>query len=199
MRLLCFFVAKTHMSTVTTEFNLQEEMAVSPLTRDYRVFSWLNVMGRLVLAAVFLFAGGLKIVDPLGFARNIADYDLVPEALVPVIAVVLPWWEVAAGVLALAGRWKIGALTVLTGLSAAFFVLGGITLARGMSVECGCFGSLSERVGPLSLSIEAALTVVGVLLLRWEMRHGNPREQEPRRNPDRGGARKSRAKHAKRR
>ena len=186
------------MSTVTTEFNLQEEMAVSPLTRDYRVFSWLNVMGRLVLAAVFLFAGGLKIVDPLGFARNIADYDLVPEALVPIIAVVLPWWEVAAGVLAVAGRWKIGALTVLTGLSAAFFVLGGITLARGMSVECGCFGSLSERVGPLSLSIEAALTVVGVLLLRWEMRHGGPVEH-PRMARINTDTKKKRAKHSKRR
>ncbi len=168
------------MSTATKRFNLQDEMAISPLSRDYCAYSWLNLLDRLVLAAVFMFAGGLKIRDPIDFARNITDYDLAPEALVPIIAVLLPWWEVAASALAVAGRWKMGALTVLTGLSAGFFVLGAITLARGLSVECGCFGSMSERVGPVSLSVEAALVVLGALLLRWEIRCGRTREVKPR-------------------
>ncbi len=153
---------------------MQHPGEVPAASRASFPFSWPNLLGRLVLAAVFLFAGGVKIVDPLGFARVITDYDLAPELFVPVIAVVLPWWEVAAGVLALVGPWKKGALAVLTGLSAAFFVLGVITLARGLSVECGCFGSLSERVGPVSLSIEAALVLVGVLSMRWEIRHEKP-------------------------
>lgn len=133
------------------------------------VFSWLNLLGRFVLAAVFMVAGGLKIGDPIGFARNIVDYDLVPELFVPMIAVVLPWWEVAAAALAVAGRWKVGALTALTGMSGAFLILGAITLARGLSVECGCFGFFSERVGLVSISIEAALLAMSVFLLRWEL------------------------------
>ena len=118
---------------------------------------------------VFIVAGALKIVDPIGFARNITDYDLVPETLVPVIAVVLPWWEVAAGALAVVGRWKVGALAALTGMSAAFLVMGGITLARGLSVECGCFGFISERVGVVSVSVEAALLIVSAWLLWLEV------------------------------
>lgn len=136
------------------------------------VLSWLNLTGRFLLALVFAVAGGLKIGDPIGFARNITDYDLVPELFVPMIAVVLPWWEVGAGALALAGRWKVGALAMLAGMSAAFLVVGGITLARGLTVECGCFGFLSERVGPVSVSIEAALAVMSGWLLRKEMNHG---------------------------
>ena len=129
-----------------------------------------------MLAAIFMLAGGLKIADPIGFARNIVDYDLVPELFVPVIAVVLPWWEVAAGALAVAGRWKIGALTMLTGLSGAFLVVGAITLARGLSVECGCFGFLSERVGAVSVSVETALLIVSGLLLRKELSVGQRSE-----------------------
>jgi len=133
--------------------------------------SRLNLAGRFVLAAVFMAAGGLKIADPIGFARNIVDYDLVPELFAPMIAVVLPWWEVGAAALAVVGRWKIGSLTALTGMSAAFLVVGVITLARGLSVECGCFGLLSERVGPVSVSVEAALVVMSAWLLRREVNH----------------------------
>jgi len=136
---------------------------------ERQITYWSFLLSRFMLAGVFALAGALKIADPKGFARGIADYDLVPELFVPIIAVVLPWWEVAAGALAIAGRWKIGALTVLTGLSAAFLVIGGITLARELSVECGCFGFLSERVGAVSISFEAVLFVVGALLLRREM------------------------------
>ena len=137
--------------------------------RRYRWGNTCTTVLRLALAVVFIVAGALKIVDPIGFARNITDYDLVPETLVPVIAVVLPWWEVVAGALAVVGRWKVGALAALTGMSAAFLVMGGITLARGLSVECGCFGFLSERVGVVSVSVEAALLIVSAWLLWREM------------------------------
>lgn len=139
--------------------------------RRYRLGNIGVTVLRFVLAAVFMVAGGLKIADPIGFARNIVDYDLVPELFAPMIAVVLPWWEVGAAALAVAGRWKIGALTMLAGMSAAFLVMGVITLARGLSVECGCFGFLSERVGPVSVSVEAALAVVSGWLLRSEARN----------------------------
>jgi len=65
---------------------------------------------RWLLAGVFLVAGVLKIVDPIGFARSIVDYDLIPEVVVPAIAVVLPWWEVGAAALVIVGRWRLGGL-----------------------------------------------------------------------------------------
>jgi len=150
-------------------FNSSADSAVGD--RRYRLGNISATVLRFVLAAVFMVAGGLKIADPISFARNIVDYDLVPEAFVPMIAVVLPWWEVVAAALAVAGRWKIGALAALTGMSGVFLVVGGITLARGLSVECGCFGFLSERVGLVSVSVEAALLVVCGLLLWKEVKN----------------------------
>jgi hypothetical protein len=121
-----------------------------------------------LLGGLYVAAGALKIADPLAFARAITDYDLLPDALVPAVAVLLPWWEVAAGLLAVAGRWRGGALALLAGMSAVFLLAGVVTLARGLSPECGCFGPLSGRLGATTLSVELAALASGAWLLRVE-------------------------------
>jgi len=126
-------------------------------------------LARLVLGGVFIVAGAAKIADPLAFARGIVDYDLAPELLVPALAVVLPWWELLAGGLAIAGRWRIGALGSLALMSAGFLGVGVITLARGLSPECACFGFMSDRVGPASVGLEAALLWIALALLYREL------------------------------
>lgn len=136
-----------------------------PAVADRRYSGYVATLGRIIIAAVFAVAGSLKIVDPIGFARSIVDYDLIPELLVPAIAVVLPWWEVSAAGLVIAGRWRSGALAMLLGMSATFLTLGVITFARGLSPECGCFGFLSERVGPASISLQAGLVTISAVLL----------------------------------
>jgi hypothetical protein len=132
--------------------------------------TWPSILARLVLGGVFIVAGAVKVVDPLAFARGIVDYDLTPELFVPALAVVLPWWEVLAGGLAIAGRWRLGALGSLTLMSVVFLGVGVITLARGLSPECACFGFMSERVGALSVGLEALLLFVTVMLLHRELR-----------------------------
>lgn len=127
-----------------------------------------SILARLILGGVFIVAGAAKVADPLAFARGIVDYDLAPELFVPALAVVLPWWEVLAGGLAIAGRWRLGALGSLTLMSAVFLGVGVITLARGLSPECACFGFMSERVGAASVGLEALLLFVAAVLLRRE-------------------------------
>ena len=140
-----------------------EASRITSPPRDLGGYSLLAL--RWLVAAVFIVAGGLKIVDPLSFARAIINYDLAPEWIVPAVAVLLPWWEVAAGVIVLFKRWRLGAMTLLTAMSAAFVILTAITMLRGLSPECGCFGFLSEKVGPLSLALKTALLGVCSLLL----------------------------------
>lgn len=123
-----------------------------------------------LLSGVYVAAGALKIADPTAFARAIVDYDLLPEMLVPAVVVLLPWWEVIAGVLAIAGFWRAGALTLLAGMSAVFLVAGVVTLARGLSPECGCFGPLSGRLGATTLLVELAVLAASAWLLRVETR-----------------------------
>lgn len=132
--------------------------------------AWPSILARLILGGVFIVAGAVKIADPLAFARGIVDYDLAPENIVPALAVVLPWWEVLAGGLAIAGRWRLGALGSLTLMSVVFLGVGVITLARGLSPECACFGFMSERAGPASVSLEALLMFVAAVLLYRELR-----------------------------
>ena len=102
---------------------------------------------RLVLGGLFVYAGVVKVVDPLGFAQDIRNYRLAGQAVSFVAAVVLPWLEIVAGAFLIAGVWKRGAALVITGLLVFFIVLTLVTMARGLDVECGCFGSLSRKSG----------------------------------------------------
>ena len=102
---------------------------------------------RIVLGGLFIYAGVVKVVDPLGFAQDIRNYRLVGQTLSFAAAVVLPWLEILAGTFLIAGVWRRGAALVITGLLVFFIVLTLVTMARGLDVDCGCFGSLSRKSG----------------------------------------------------
>lgn len=125
----------------------------------------------VLVAGVYVVAGAMKVGETRRFGNAIVDYHLVPEAVVPALAVLLPWWEIVAGLLALEGLWRRGALAVLTGLSAVFFAAGAVTLARGLHPSCGCFGALSGRVGPMSVLMDLSLLLLCGVLLAREMKN----------------------------
>ena len=102
---------------------------------------------RIVLGGLFIYAGVVKVVDPLGFAQDIRNYRLVGQSLSFIAAVILPWLEILAGAFLIAGVWKRGAALVITGLLVFFILLTLVTMARGLDVDCGCFGSLSRKSG----------------------------------------------------
>jgi uncharacterized membrane protein YphA (DoxX/SURF4 family) len=99
-----------------------------------------GTFARLGLAAVFLVSGLLKAIDPDQTYIAVRAYDVLPDAGVEVVAVLLPWVELALGVLLLAG---IG-VRLVAALSTALllvFVVGVVQAwARGLSIDCGCFG-----------------------------------------------------------
>jgi uncharacterized membrane protein YphA (DoxX/SURF4 family) len=102
---------------------------------------------RLVLGGLFLYAGVVKVLEPLDFAQNIRNYRLVGQALSFAAAIVLPWIEILAGACLVAGFWRRGAALIASGLLVFFIVLTAVTMARGLDVDCGCFGSLSRKSG----------------------------------------------------
>ena len=73
--------------------------------------TWAYHCLRLTLAGVFIYAGFIKLLDPRAFAHAIAQYDLVPEALLPLVAIGLPALELLAG---LGLIWKSGAVSPLS-------------------------------------------------------------------------------------
>ena len=95
----------------------------------------------IVLAAIFIYAGVDKIRDPLQFADSVAAFAILPNALVTPMAVGLPVFEVLCGLMVLAQPTRrVGALA-LTLATAMFIVALVSALARGLTLDCGCFGA----------------------------------------------------------
>ncbi|HSH93040.1 MAG TPA: MauE/DoxX family redox-associated membrane protein [Roseimicrobium sp.] len=128
---------------------------------------WLVHGLRFLVGGAFLFAGILKIMGPAKFAIDVANYRLVPHDMINLVAVLLPWIEVTAGVFVLAGVWLQPAAVVITFLTGTFLIAILSALARGLNIECGCFGTVGGRhVGLVNLLIDSTLLLLSVLLLR---------------------------------
>jgi uncharacterized membrane protein YphA (DoxX/SURF4 family) len=108
--------------------------------RQEQVLDVVGTLARLGLAAVWLVSGTLKAVDPDQTYVAVRAYDVLPTGGVEVVAAVLPFLEIALGLLLLAG---VGtrAVTVLSAALLLVFVVGvAQAWARGLSIDCGCFG-----------------------------------------------------------
>ncbi len=101
---------------------------------------WLSTAARLLLAGLLAAAGWLKLVDPDESVRAVRAYRLLPEALAKGVGFGLPVLELAVAALLLAGLGTRVA-AVLSGLLMVVFIIGvGSAWARGLSIDCGCFG-----------------------------------------------------------
>lgn len=140
---------------------------------------------RLVVGGVFAFAGGLKMADPAQFALNVANYRLVPHEWTHLVAILVPGIEVAAGFLVLAGIWLRPAALVVLSMTGMFFFVIVSALARGLNIECGCFGTVGGRhVGLVNLAIDIVLLSLSALLM---VRSGNRAGKEIRDRDERIG------------
>jgi uncharacterized membrane protein YphA (DoxX/SURF4 family) len=103
-----------------------------------------TLLARLILGGVLLAAGGLKVFKPTDSANAVAAYKLMPTELAHLIGYALPWLEVAIGLLLIVG-FMVRPAAVLGGLIMIVFI-GAIASvwARGMLIDCGCFGGGGE-------------------------------------------------------
>jgi uncharacterized membrane protein YphA (DoxX/SURF4 family) len=105
-----------------------------------RALDIVGTLARLGLAAVWLISGTLKAIDPDQTYVAVRAYDVLPPLGVEVVAALLPWVELALGLLLLAGVGTriVAALSVVLLL----VFVAGVTQAwaRGLSIDCGCFG-----------------------------------------------------------
>lgn len=100
----------------------------------------LGVLARLVVGGVWVAAGLLKLPDPTESVRAVRNYRVLPESVVPLVGHGLPVLEVVIGVCLLLGL-LVRANAVLSGVLLVAFITGiSSAWARGLSIECGCFG-----------------------------------------------------------
>jgi uncharacterized membrane protein YphA (DoxX/SURF4 family) len=108
---------------------------VSRLLANPRV----QLVFRLLLGAMFVYASLDKIAHPAAFAKAVYQWQIGGPVFSNFVAVILPWVELAAGLLLLVGVWRREAALVVACLLVVFLVAAGSVLARGIDVEnCGC-------------------------------------------------------------
>lgn len=132
---------------------------------------------RLVVASIFLGAAIPKIGDPVSFATDIDNYRLVPDALIGPIAIGLPLLEAVVGIALVTGIHARGAAIVASGMLIAFAIGMVQAIARGIDLDCGCFGHVVEtRVSWLTvlrnivLTLACTLVALGPDLPLWPLR-----------------------------
>ena len=135
-----------------------------------RVRDVVGTVARLGLAAVFLVSGVLKAVDPDATYVAVRAYDVLPRAGVAVVAAVLPWAEIVLGLLLLAG--VATRAVAVAGAALLLVFVTGVTQAwaRGLAIDCGCFGGggavdPSETAYGRELLRDAGLLLIGAWLV----------------------------------
>lgn len=98
-----------------------------------------KLLARLLVGGVFVYAGAPKAIHPEQFALAINNYRLLPDNLVSLVALIVPWLEVVVGGCLLSGLLTRAAAWLAGLLSAAFAVAVASAVMRGLDIECGCF------------------------------------------------------------
>jgi protein-disulfide isomerase/uncharacterized membrane protein YphA (DoxX/SURF4 family) len=135
--------------------------------------AWVGTICRLVLGAVFLWAGAAKLDDPAAFVRVVRAYDATPEWLSKGIGYGLPVLEICLAALLIAGVVTRIAAAV-AGSLLVIFLIGIIeAAARGIKLQCGCFGGGGATDRSTTYLLDSArdigLIVLAVYLIVWPL------------------------------
>jgi uncharacterized membrane protein YphA (DoxX/SURF4 family) len=145
-----------------------KQVSIAGKTVDAR---WVSTVLRLAVGAVFLFSGLSKVVDISLTTRSVRAYDLLPEAIVPTVGAGLPVLELALAALLLTGLLIRPAAVVTTVICAAFFIGVASAWARGLTIQCGCFGNGGQAPHPVPGYIrELVLNSLMILACSWLIR-----------------------------
>jgi uncharacterized membrane protein YphA (DoxX/SURF4 family) len=130
--------------------------------------AWISTGARLVLGGVFVVAGVLKAVDPQSSVAAVGAYRLLPASLATIVGWGLPFAEIALGLLLLAGI-ATRAVAAVAGLLLVIFIAGVVSAAaRGLSIDCGCFGGGGQvDPGETAYGTELVRDVGLLLLAAW--------------------------------
>lgn len=138
---------------------------------------WTDILWRvldIVIGGLFIYAGALKVYDPVQFARDIDNYHLLPWRVAVVFAFYLPWLEILCGIALLVRRFYWGGLSMLAALVAIFIAASIVSKARGIDISCGCFGHLSSNLS-FSWHLVLDFAILAGTIVLW---FGNrPRQQ----------------------
>lgn len=123
-------------------------------------------IGRIGLAALFLFAGGMKLRNLYLFAADIERYRIVGAGGSLLIVFVLPWLEITVAVCLFLQAWTRGAMMLTIGMFGMFVVAMASAKIRGLDITCGCFGAGDSASLNIALVRSSVFLIASVILAR---------------------------------
>ena len=135
------------------------------------VYPWAGTLARAIVGAVWIAAGATKVSDLAASGRAVNAYELLPVEVGRAVGAALPFVELALGALLLLGLATRLAAAVSAALLAAFVAGIASVWARGLSIDCGCFGgggALAEGQSPAygwEITRDSALLLLSVFLV----------------------------------
>ena len=147
-----------------------DEAQPRPGTKQQRLATYLTLFLKWALALLFIFAGAVKLRDPRAFAQAISQYGLMPDGLIPILALGLPAVEVLAGLGLLVNlRGSLGAILAMLLL---FLGVLGYAIAADLDIDCGCFttAELAARGSVKAAFFQDLGFLAAALFLMWRQR-----------------------------
>src|SRR5947208_9740111 len=118
----------------------------------------------LIVGGIFVYAGAIKVLDPVQFANDIDNYKTLPWFISVRLAFYLPWLEMLCGFALIFRFLYHGGLSILTALIAVFIAATIAAKGRGLDITCGCFGHASKNWS-FSTHLALDLAIFALLLV----------------------------------
>ena len=125
----------------------QKGIQLNKLIKTFYDNSWIELAARWILGVTFIYASYNKILAPAIFAKIIYGYDLFPAAFINLIAIMVPFLELVAGLALIIGFYPRSAALIANGMLLVFITALSINLIRGHEFDCGCFATNSSGQG----------------------------------------------------
>ncbi|MBS1513388.1 MAG: DoxX family membrane protein [Bacteroidetes bacterium] len=137
--------------------------------KDFLSSRYIQIALQFIIGAVFIYASYNKIFDQAGFAKAVYGYKFLPDFLVNITAIIVPPLEFIAGIFLLFGLFRKGSSLVIIILLSVFLIALIQAYARGLNIDCGCFGgSLENNSTPTDLLIrifQDILLLAGAIII----------------------------------
>ncbi len=134
--------------------------------REFSFRDWVHLAIRIFLGGFYIAAGAVKLPDPKAFAEAIGNYRILPHETLNLAAITLPGIEVVAGAFLVLGIWWRTSAWMINAMTLLFIGAIAAALARGLNIDCGCFGTVGGReIGLLAIFEDLLLLAAGVWLV----------------------------------
>lgn len=134
---------------------------------EWKGHTWISLLFRWILGVIFLAACFYKIKNPNLFALSVATYEILPLQLINLMAIILPWVELTAGLMLLTGFQVRSAALMVAGMMIMFLVALVIALSGGLDMSCGCFASTdtSDSINSLTILRDSILLLLALYVI----------------------------------